>query len=263
MPFSRFLVAIAACALLGAHPASAQTQGAAPQFDANASELAAVKQLIESKFPGAAVTNVARSPYFGLYEAQFDDRMIYTDAKVSYVVVGAIFDADTKQNLTDARLRQLNRVAWDQLPLDLAIKKVKGNGARKLAIFSDADCPYCKRLESEMTKLDNVTIYTFMFPIAQLHPDAARKSALIWCAPDRSKAWDEWFASGKLPNNKGDCATPLAKTAQLGQKYRISATPTLVFADGTMVPGAIPLDQLENELKQAETATKNQAATKP
>jgi thiol:disulfide interchange protein DsbC len=263
MPFFRVLLAIAACALLGTHPASGETQGAAPQVDASAPEPAAVKALIEAKFPGAAVTNVARSPYFGLYEAQFDDRMIYTDAKVSYVVVGAIFDADTKQNLTDARLRQLNRVAWDQLPLDLAIKKVKGNGARKLAIFSDADCPYCKRLESEMKTLDNVTIYTFLFPIAQLHPDSARKSALIWCAPDRSKAWDEWFASGKLPNNKGDCATPLAKTAQLGQKYRVSATPTLVFADGSMVPGALPLDQLENELKQAEVATRKQPATKP
>ena len=263
MRFFRILLAIAACTLLGAQPASGQTQDAAPQAGSAAPDRAAVKALIEAKWPGAAVTNVARSPYFGLYEAQFDDRMIYTDAKVSYVVVGAIFDADTKQNLTDARLRQLNRVAWDQLPLDLAIKKVKGNGARKLAIFSDADCPYCKRLESEMKTLDNVTIYTFLFPIAQLHPDAARKSALIWCAPDRSKAWDEWFASGKLPNNKGDCATPLAKTAQLGQKYRISATPTLVFADGSMVPGAIPMDQLENELKQAEAATRKQPAAKP
>ena len=263
MRFSRFLVAIAACTLLGSPSAPAQTQDAAPRVDATAPELAAVKQLIEAKFPGAEVTNVARSPYFGLYEAQFDDRMIYTDAKVSYVVVGAIFDADTKQNLTDARLRQLNRVAWDQLPLELAIKKVKGNGARKLAIFSDADCPYCKRLESEMKTLDNVTIYTFLFPIAQLHPDSARKSALIWCAPDRSKAWDEWFASGRLPNNKGDCATPLAKTALIGQKYRISATPTLVFADGSMVRGALPLDQLENEIRQAEAASKKQAATKP
>jgi len=263
MPFFRILLAIAASALLGAHAAAGQTQDTAPQAATTAPELAAVKALIEAKFPGAAVTNVARSPYFGLYEAQFDDRMIYTDAKVSYVVVGAIFDADTKQNLTDARLRELNRIAWDQLPLDLAIKKVKGNGARKLAIFSDADCPYCKRLESEMKTLDNVTIYTFLFPIPQLHPDSARKSALIWCAPDRSKAWDDWFASGKLPNNKGDCATPLAKTAQLGQKYRVSATPTLVFADGSMVPGAIPLDQLENELKQAEAATKKPPAPKP
>ena len=245
MTFHKLLAALAACSLLGAFSASAQTQDAKTQTDAAASELAAVKQIIEAKFPGAAVTNVARSPYFGLYEAQFDDRMIYTDAKV-------------KQNLTDARLRQLNRVAWDQLPLDLAIKKVKGNGARKLAIFSDADCPYCKRLESEMKTLDNVTIYTFLFPIAQLHPDAARKSALIWCAPDRTKAWDEWFASGRLPNNKGDCATPIAKTAQLGQKYRVTATPTLVFADGSMVPGAIPLDQLESELRQAEAAIKKQ-----
>ncbi|HXU54232.1 MAG TPA: DsbC family protein [Casimicrobiaceae bacterium] len=264
MPFFKVLLAVATSALLAAHAASGQTQDAGPPAAATtAPELAAVKALIEAKFPGAAVTNVARSPYFGLYEAQFDDRMIYTDAKVSYVVVGAIFDADTKQNLTDARLRELNRIAWDQLPLDLAIKKVKGNGARKLAIFSDADCPYCKRLESEMKTLDNVTIYTFLFPIPQLHPDSARKSALIWCAPDRSKAWDDWFASGKLPNNKGDCATPLAKTAQLGQKYRVSATPTLVFADGSMVPGAIPLDQLENELKQAEAATKKPPAPKP
>jgi thiol:disulfide interchange protein DsbC len=259
----RFLVAIAACTLLGAASAPAQTQDAAPRVDATAPELAAVKQLIEAKFPGAAVSNVARSPYFGLYEARFDDRMIYTDAKVSYVIVGAIYDANTRQNLTDARLRQLNRVAWDQLPLDLAIKKVKGNGARRLVIFSDADCPYCKRLESEMKTLDNVTIYTFLFPIAELHPDSARKSALIWCAPDRSKAWDEWFASGKLPNNKGDCETPITKTAQLGQKYRLNATPTLVFADGTMVSGAIPLDQIESELKQAEAATKKQTATKP
>jgi thiol:disulfide interchange protein DsbC len=249
------MATLAGCALLGALPATAQTRDAAAPAEASAAELAGVKHLIEAKFPGAAVANVARSPYFGLYEAQFDDRMIYTDSKVSYVVVGSIFDADTKQNLTDARLRQLTRVAWDQLPLDLAIKKVKGNGSRKLAIFSDADCPYCKRLESEMKTLDNVTIYTFLFPIPQLHPDSARKSAMIWCAPDRTRAWDEWFASGKLPSNKGDCATPIAKTAQLGQKYRVSATPTLVFADGTMVPGAIPLDQLESELKQAEAAT--------
>ena len=262
MRFFKFLAATAACALLGAHLVSAQAPGAAAQSEATTPELAAVKQLIEAKFPGAPVSNVARSPYFGLYEAQFDDRMIYTDAKVTYVMVGSIFDADTKLNLTDARLRQLNRVAWDQLPLDLAIKKVKGNGARRLAIFSDADCPYCKRLESEMKTLDNVTVYTFLFPIAQLHPDSARKSALIWCAPDRTKAWDDWFASGKLPNNKGDCATPIAKTALLGQKYRVSATPTLVFADGTMVPGALPLDQLESELKQADAALKSQAAAK-
>ena len=245
MAFFRFLVAIAVCALLGALSASAQTQDAAQHVDATiAPELAAVKQLIEAKFPGAAVSNVARSPYFGLYEAQFDDRMIYTDAKVSYVVVGSIFDADTKQNLTDARLRQLNRVAWDQLPLDLAIKKVKGNGARRLAIFSDADCPYCKRLESrdeDARQRDHLHLPLSYRPApprlrTQVGADLVR-------AGPRPRPGTTGSRRASFPTNKGDCATPIAKTALLGQKYRVSATPTLVFADGTMVPGAIPLDR--------------------
>jgi len=225
-------------------------------------EAAAVKQLLEKKFPGAAISNVAKSPYFGLYEAQFDDRVVYTDAGVNYVVVGAIYDANTKKNLTEARQRELNRVAWDSLPLNLAFKRVKGNGTRKLAIFADADCPFCKRLEGDIRKLNDVTIYTFLFPIDQLHPDASRKSAIIWCAPDRAKAWDDFFASGKLPDNKGDCPTPIKETAALGERLHVSATPTLVFADGSVVPGAIPLAQLETEINKGEAEAKKLAAAK-
>ena len=225
-------------------------------------EAVAVKKLLESKFPGAAISNISKSPYFGLYEAQFDDRIVYTDAKVSYVVVGAIYDANTKQNLTDARMRKLNRIDWATLPLELSFKRVKGNGSRKLAIFSDADCPFCKRLEGDLKDLDDVTIYTFLFPIDQLHPDAARKSALLWCADDKAKAWDEFFVSGKLPDNKGDCGTPIAQTAELGQKLHITATPTLVFADGSIVPGALPRARLEDELKSAETEAKKLTAEK-
>ena len=117
---------------------------------------------------------------------------------------------------------------------------MKGNGSRKLAIFSDADCPFCARLETELKNIDNVTIYTFLYPIDQLHPDAARKSRIIWCAPDKVKAWDAFFASGTLPSNNGDCDNPLAATSVLGQKLKVSATPTLVFADGSVVPGALP-----------------------
>jgi thiol:disulfide interchange protein DsbC len=223
---------------------------------------AAVKKLLEAKFPGAAVSNVAKSPYFGLYEAQFDDRIVYTDAKVTYVVVGAIYDANSKKNLTEARQRELNRVAFDSLPLDLAFKRVKGNGTRKLVIFADADCPFCKRLEGDIKKLDDVTIYTFLFPLDQLHPDASRKSAIIWCAPDRAKAWDEFFDSGKLPDNKGDCPTPIKETALLGEKLHVAATPTLVFADGSVVPGAIPLAQLEKEIDKGEAEAKKLAAKK-
>ena len=115
-------------------------------------------------------------------------------------------------------------------------------------LFSDADCPFCHRLENELKGVDNVTIYTFLFPIDQLHPDAARKSKQIWCAPDKVKAWDEFFASGKVPDNKGDCGDPVAKTQALGNSLKINATPTLVFADGTMIPGALPLPQIEKEI---------------
>jgi len=232
----------------------------ATKADAAGKDVIAVKKLLEAKFPGAPISNVAKSPYFGLYEAQLDDRMLYTDAKANYVIVGSVYDTATRTNLTEARMRKLNRVAWDTLPLELAIKKVKGNGSRKLAVFADADCPFCKRLETEMQGLDDVTIYTFLFPIDSLHPDSARKSAQIWCAPDRTQAWDDWFASGKLPDNNGDCPTPIADVAQLGQKYRISATPTLVFADGSMVPGALPLDRLQAEMKTAEAEAKKMAA---
>jgi thiol:disulfide interchange protein DsbC len=257
-------VHLALAALLLALPPAAAAQDAKSNAarDVPTREAAAVKKLLEEKFPGAAVTSVSKSPYFGLYEAQFDDRIVYTDAKVTYVMVGAIFDANTKQNLTEARQRQLSRVAWDSLPLDLAFKRVKGNGTRKFAMFSDADCPFCKRIESDIKRLDDVTIYTFLFPIDQLHPDAARKSALIWCAADRAKAWDAFFDAGTLPDNKGDCATPIKDTALLGNRLRVSATPTLVFADGSMVPGALPLAQLEIEINRGETEAKKLAAKK-
>ena len=255
------LLSLILAAALTALPAALRAEDARPEASKDP-DAATVKQLLETKFPGAAIGNVAKSPYFGLYEAQFDDRMVYTDAAVNYVIVGSIYDANTRKNLTEARQRELNRVAWDSLPLNLAFKRVKGNGSRKLAIFADADCPFCKRLEGDIRKLNDVTIYTFLFPIDQLHPDASRKSAIIWCAPDRAKAWDDFFASGKLPDNKGDCATPIKETAALGEKLHVSATPTLVFADGTIVPGAIPLAQLESEINKGETEAKRLASKK-
>ena len=225
-------------------------------------EAQAVKKQLEQKFPGAQVTSVSKSPYFGLYEAQFEDRMVYTDAKVQYILVGSIYDAATKTNLTDQKLKQLNRIAFDSLPLDLAFKRVKGNGERKLAIFSDADCPFCAQLEKTLREVDNVTIYTFLYPIDQLHPDSARKSKIIWCSADKVKAWDEFFVNGALPDNSGECPNPVAATAALGSKLRVTATPTLVFADGSIVPGALPTDRLESEFQTAEAEAKKLAAKK-
>lgn len=247
-------------------PATAASASPAPQASAVVAspEAAAIKRILTEKFPGAEIRGITKTSYLGgLYEVQFDDRIIYTDAKAAHVLVGALYDVNGRTNLTEARLRKLNRVSWESLPLELAIKKVKGKGERKLVIFSDADCPFCHRLEKELAKLDNVTIWTFLFPIDQLHPDAARKSKQIWCAPDKVKAWDAFFASGKLPDNKGDCGDPVAKTQALGNSMKINATPTLIFADGTLIPGALPLPQLERELVNGEAEAKKMAATAP
>jgi len=241
-------------------PAAAQQSAAA---QAATPEVAAIRKALEQKFPGAEIRHIAKTDYLGLYEAMLDDTLVYTDPKVAYVFIGALYDTATKQNLTEARTRRLNRVAVDKLPYDLAFKRVKGDGSRTLVIFSDADCPFCHRLEKELDKLDNVTIWTFLFPIDQLHPDAARKSKQIWCAPDKVKAWDAFFASGKLPDNKGDCGDPVAKTQALGNSLKINATPTLIFADGTLIPGALPLPQLERELVNGEAEAKKMAATAP
>jgi thiol:disulfide interchange protein DsbC len=234
----------------------------APKLPPPTPDAIAVRKLLEERFPGGRVKYIAKSPYFGLYEVMFEDTMMYVDPKINFVFVGQIYDGKTKTNLTEKKARELNRVAWNELPLDLAIKKVKGDGSRKLAVFSDADCPFCARLEEALKDVNNVTIYTFLYPIDQLHPDAARKSKLIWCSPDRTQAWDEFFVSGKLPENAGDCENPVAATAVLGQKLRVSATPTLVFADGSVVPGALPAANLEAELQRAEADAKKLAQAK-
>lgn len=271
---SGLLVALVAGVFLGggtavaqpARPAAAAPAAAAPADPAKggamAPEAAAVKKTLEQKFPGAEVKSITKSPYFGLYEVLFDDRIIYTDAKAKYIVVGAMYDIDTKTNLTEERLRKLNRVDVAQLPLDMAIKKVKGNGERTLFVFSDADCPFCAKLEQELKNVDNVTVYTFLFPIDSLHPDAARKSRMIWCADDRAKAWDDYYASGALPANKGECDNPVAKLAELGARLKVNATPTLVFADGSIVPGALPAQRLEAELATAEAEARKLASAK-
>ena len=256
----RGAIALTLAGALALGVAHAQTAAPAKPAAAPAGEAAKVKKVLEDKFPGATITNVTKTPYFGLYEAMLEDKMIYTDVTAKYVMVGSVYDTTTKTNLTEARQRKLNRVALDKLPMNLAFKRVKGDGSRKLIIFSDADCPFCHRLEDEMKAVDNVTIYTFLFPIDQLHPDASRKSKQIWCAPDRQKAWDDFFATGAVPDNPGNCGDPVQATQALGATLKISATPTLVFEDGSLLPGALPAAQLEQELANAASEAKKLAA---
>ena len=258
---TRYAAAVAVTAMtFGWASLPVQAAASADPATATPPEAAAIKKQLETKFPGAAIGVITRSPYFGLFEVQLDNQLVYTDAKAKYILVGSVYDVDAKVNLTEKRMRKLNRIDIASLPMELAFKRVKGSGERKLIIFSDADCPYCAKLENELKTVDNVTIYTFLFPIDALHPDSARKSRIIWCSADRVKAWDAFFANGSLPANAGDCDNPVEKTHVLGEKLRVQATPTLIFADGSVIPGAIPPEQMEVEFKNAAAETKKPSA---
>jgi thiol:disulfide interchange protein DsbC len=149
-------------------------------------------------------------------------------------------------------MTKLSASPFNTLPLDQAIKIVKGNGKRQLAIFEDPVCPFCKQLEQNLTKVKDVTLYVFLYPIEQIHPGATEKSQKIWCAKDRAKAWQTAMLDGNFPTEKPKCDTPVEKLAEFGRAHMITGTPTLVFANGTRVPGAIPVERIEKLLDESK-----------
>jgi len=212
---------------------------------------AEIRKGMEAKL-GAKVESVAKSGYLGLYEVYADGNIFYTDEKMSAIMVGAqLIDAKTMKNVTDERMKKLTAIKFGDLPLDRAIKQVRGDGKRVLATFEDPNCGYCKRLAKDIAKLENVTVYTFLYPI--LSEDSVRKSKQIWCAADRAKAWNDWMIEGRAPAAKEDCDTAaIGKNQEFGRKLNITGTPTMFFIDGERVPGAMPLARIEQKLNQAK-----------
>lgn len=214
---------------------------------------AVIRKAITGKFPGAQIASVTKTPYGGLYEVLIDGEVIYSSADGKYLVMGNIIELATRRNLTAARMEKLNAVKWNTLPLDKAIKEIRGDGSRKLVVFSDADCPFCKKLEPEIEKLSNVTVYTFLYPIEGLHPQAIPTSKQIWCEKDRLKAWKAYMLRGERPKASGECANPVDDVIALGNKLRVSGTPTLIFENGQRVPGYVPADKLNQLLDVASS----------
>jgi thiol:disulfide interchange protein DsbC len=214
---------------------------------------ASVKKAVEAAYPKFKVDKVTKTPFSGLYEVFMGGQILYTDEKMSYIIAdGVLVDIKTKQNLTQERMAELTKIDFKSLPLEQAIKVVKGDGSRKLVVFSDVDCPYCKKLErNELSQINNVTIYTFLFPIVQLHPDSPEKSKSIWCAKDRVKAWEDWILRDVLPTTTGACEVPLEKVGVLASKVGANSTPTLFFADGKRMLGAQPAAEIEKALVAA------------
>ena len=223
--------------------------GAALSDTKSGAEEVAVKAAIEKRFPDIKVDSLQKTQYGGLYEAVMEgSQVFYTDKNANFILVGSLIDAKTQRNVTEERVQNLMRVKFDTLPLELAIKQVKGNGKRKMAVFSDPDCPYCRKLDAELAKVTDVTVYTFLYPIASLHPQSGDKAKAVWCAPDRAKAWEALIQNGTVPQTSPNCDNPVAKLNELGRKLKVNGTPTIIFADGMRIPGVVPAANLEKLL---------------
>jgi thiol:disulfide interchange protein DsbC len=211
--------------------------------------VAIIRQSIESRFPGSHVLDVQPSPIPGLFELFMGDQIVYSDATGSYLIVGSMVDTQSKENITDAHLNDHGKIDFKVLPVNQAIKVVKGNGSRVFAVFSDPDCPYCQQLEKTLLSVNDYTMYVYLFPIASLHPQAPVKAHAIWCAPDRAQAWAQWMHEKKLPTGAKTCSgDPIDSLQKLGDTLHINSTPTLFFSNGNRIAGAIPAQELEKRL---------------
>jgi len=212
---------------------------------------AAIRKNLPERLPQMGkIDEVTKTPMPGLYEVRVGTDLYYTDAEGNFVIHGQLIDAKAARNLTEERQEKLMAIDFAALPVKDAFTMVRGNGKRKVAVFEDPNCGYCKRFERDLQKVDNVTVYMFLYPI--LGPDSAEKSRNLWCAKDKARAWLDWMVRDQAPA-AGTCdASAIVRNVEFGRKHRISGTPTIVFADGTRVPGAIGAQQVEKYLADAK-----------
>jgi thiol:disulfide interchange protein DsbC len=208
-----------------------------------------IRASLKNSYPNIqTIEHVIKTPYAGLYEVLLDGQLLYTDAKGDFLFQGNVIGTKTQANLTEARRRILFAIDFNKLPLDLAVKEVKGGGSRKIAVFTDPNCSFCKRLEDELRSISDVTIYRFMYPIFSGSDEIVRN---VLCSKDPSKTWGDFMLSGNVPAT-ATCATNTDKVMVLGQKLRINGTPNLIFANGIQVPGYLPAAELEKKMNAAQ-----------
>jgi thiol:disulfide interchange protein DsbC len=217
---------------------------------------AAIRKNIAERLPDfPKIDEISKTPVPGLYEIRIGTDVFYTDELGNHLIEGQLIDTKTRQNLTEARVAKLTAIDFSSLPLQDAIVWKQGTGARKIAVFADPNCGYCKKFERELQQVKDVTVYTFLFPI--LGGDSPDKARNIWCAKDSTKAWRDWMLDGAAPPRlMGQCdASALRRNVLLGQKHKVNGTPALVFEDGRRVPGAMSVEQIEKQLLVSRKAS--------
>lgn len=207
-----------------------------------------IKSTLQKKVPQIGqISQVKKSPVPGLYEVITQDHLFYTDEKAQFLIDAAVYDLKTMRNITEERSRKLFAIDFNQLPFENAVKVVRGKGERKLAVFTDPNCGFCKKLEKELLSVDNVTVYHFLYPI---FPGSEEKAKAVWCSKDRAKAWNDLMHDGVVPP-PGNCETPIEKNMSLGRKFKVNGTPALIFENGTINPGYMPAAELDKALNVA------------
>lgn len=235
-----------------AWPAKVQAQASTAAPAGAALSMEEIKKTMPGKLGLPAIDEVSRTP-FGWYELRVGTEIFYVDPTGNYFVQGAVFDLAKKENLTQTRIDKITSVDWKDLPLQDAIKIVRGNGKRQIAVFEDPNCGYCRVVEQNFQKINDVTIYVFLLPILTAHSTEVSKQ--IWCSADKGKAWVDWILEKKSPTStKTDCANPIARNLEFSRKYKITGTPALFFADGARVPGAMKPEDIEKRLQTMAAA---------
>ncbi|MBL8521574.1 MAG: DsbC family protein [Betaproteobacteria bacterium] len=208
-----------------------------------------VKKEFEKRYPDIKVDKVTKTGFGDVWEIFANGEILYVDEKVTYLLIGTLVNASNKENVTEKRLTKLTAINFNELPLHNAIKLVRGDGSRKLAIFEDPNCGYCKRFERDLNAIDNITAYIFPYPI--LSPDSMEKSKQVWCAPNRLQAWQDLMLRDRPVSGKSNCDNPIEAIYLYGQKQRIQGTPVTIFENGERASGALPKDQLEARIAAA------------
>ncbi len=222
-----------------------------------------LEKTLVKQYPASNFSNIEETKIKGIYEVTLGKNIAYTDVAGKYFLFGNMVDMATQTDLTAEKREALDKVDFNKLPFDKAIKIVKGKGERQIAVFSDPDCPFCKRLEQEIQKLDNVTVYIFLNPLKQLHPKAIDISKQIWCSKDRGEAWEDYMLGGIAPTATTTCDNPVDETVRLAQRMGFTGTPMSILVDGTKIMGAKSASELNYALTRSAEKAKQAKQTKP
>jgi len=258
-PIARLLTGLLIAASLPAFAADQPAKGKAPvpAPAARAAEAppkvvdeAYIRKVLAERMPNAPkVDSVRPAPMPGLWEIVIGNEVRYTDPTVSFLIEGDLIDLKAKKSLTEERVTQLNRIDFASLPFKDAVTWKNGNGKRRIAVFADPNCGYCKRFEQSLQEMKDVTVYTFLIPI--LGGDSPEKTRAIWCSKDRSGAWLAWMLKGTVPPTApAKCDDDaIERNIALSHKIHVNGTPAILLEDGNRIPGAVGAVELEKRLQ--------------